>query len=70
MKKLGKLKLNSEKMLSHDELVSFKGGSDFTRGDCPNVAIIEHCFWDECGGTSSGNCYECCVAVACGAYCA
>jgi hypothetical protein len=27
MKKLGKLKLNSEKMLSHNELVSFRGGS-------------------------------------------
>ena len=27
MKKLGRLKLNPEKLLSHDELVSFKGGS-------------------------------------------
>jgi len=27
MKKLGKLSLKKEKMLSHEELVSFKGGS-------------------------------------------
>ncbi len=65
MKKLGKLNLKKEKMLSHEELVSIRGGS----GDCPDVAIIERCFWDECGGTSSGSCYFCCVAVACGNSC-
>ena len=67
MKKLGKLNLTSVKMLSHEELVSFRGGSGYD--DCPDVAIIEHCFWDECGGTSSGDCYWCCVARACGRYC-
>ena len=32
MKKLGKLTLKSEKMLSHEELVSFRGGS--WNGEC------------------------------------
>lgn len=34
MKKLGKLKLNPEKMLTHDELVSFKGGSGSSSSPC------------------------------------
>ena len=33
MKKLGKLKLKPEKMLKHDELVSFRGGSG-SGGSC------------------------------------
>jgi hypothetical protein len=33
MKKLGKLNLKAEKILSHEELVNFKGGSGETCGD-------------------------------------
>jgi|AVFP01.1.fsa_nt_gi hypothetical protein len=38
MKKLGKLKLNPEKMIKQDELVSFRGGSD-DGYSCSNVCI-------------------------------
>ena len=34
MKKLGKLNLKKEKMLSHEELVSFRGGSDVSKKCC------------------------------------
>lgn len=34
MKKLGKLKLQKEKMLSHEELVNFRGGSGGGYGEC------------------------------------
>ena len=43
MKKLGKLNLKSEKMLSHEELMSFRGGS----GGCylpPTGDMCEDCF--------------------------
>ena len=75
MKKLGKLKLNPEKLLSHEELVSFRGGSGMG-GACgagclsATVAQIEYCFWDVCGGTSSGTCCFCCLANICGFSCA
>ena len=51
MKKLGKLNLTSEKMLSYEELVSFRGGSGNPFGDvCTN--------WDcaICMGTCIGDC--------------
>lgn len=50
MKKLGRLKLNPEKMLGHDELVRFKGGSG---GECPS---------GECE-TTNGTCETCKLAV-------
>ncbi|MCG8308883.1 MAG: TIGR04149 family rSAM-modified RiPP [Cytophagales bacterium] len=50
MKKLGRLKLNSEKLLSHDELVSFKGGSGW---DCEYYS----CFCND--GTGAWTGYYC-----------
>ncbi len=52
MKKLGKLNLKKEKMLSHEELVSFRGGSgdDCTgfgtnkcNADCPCTSAEDWC---------------------------
>jgi hypothetical protein len=49
MKKLGKLKLNSEKMLSYDELVSFRGGSGGGTScstDCTVNGVTMGCYKD------------------------
>jgi len=59
MKKLGKLNLKKEKMLSHEELVSFKGGSGprcgtngwwVCQSDIPQFIedCAENCYGDPC----------------------
>ena len=62
MKKLGKLNLKSEKMLSQNELVSFRGGSSGC--GCPelNVPEIEYCF-DRCRGDSNFEFCMCCCKM-------
>lgn len=57
MKKLGKLNLKTEKMLSHEELVNFKGGSDITCDNC--FLSAEIACEASCGGTSSCDETEC-----------
>ena len=74
MKKLGKLNLKAEKMLSHDELVSFRGGSGSVT-DCPSItaAVVTNCHNDCWSGSDNAryrNCMSCCRARACGGYCA
>ena len=54
MKKLGKLNLKAEKMLSHEELVSFKGGGCFDT-------------WYVCEENYQAMLYEC--AINCQATC-
>ena len=49
MKKLGKLNLMKEKMLSHEELVSFRGGS----GNCGKCSV--HTTWS-CYKNQSDEC--------------
>ena len=58
MKKLGKLNLMKEKMLSHEELVSFRGGSgdddclgygtNKCSADCPCTAPDDWCKSGKC----------------------
>ena len=69
MKKLGKLNLKSEKMLNHEELVSFRGGSN---GTCIEltVAVVEACH-NTCYGNGEDYvyCMGCCYGVVCGWSC-
>jgi hypothetical protein len=61
MKKLGKLKLNSEKMLSHNELVSFRGGSGSGTYNCHKECITEGVLAGcrNCTDSSGGSVYIC-----------
>ncbi len=53
MKKLGELKLTEEKMLSHEELVSFKGGCSGTVWVC--ASYVDDVLRD-CANNCSDNC--------------
>jgi hypothetical protein len=60
MKKLGKLNLKAEKMLSHDELVSFRGGSGGTYNchtECITSGPLSGC--RNCTDSSGGSIYIC-----------
>lgn len=56
MKKLGKIKLNPEKILTHDELVNFKGGSG---GESCGPATGDLCI--DCINSA-----ECACRISCG----
>ena len=65
-KKLGKLKLMPEKMLSYAELVSFRGGSGSACPGTPGPNNCENCLASaQCGCTAScgddTNCYSTCL---------
>jgi hypothetical protein len=58
MKKLGKLKLNPKKLLNHEELVSFKGGSGTGCGEYVWYVCrrdLEE-FWEDCVQNCDGYC--------------
>ena len=63
LKKLGKLKLMPEKMLNHEELVNFKGGSGSICHECVDSAEIgcEVSCANPTNGMSSSECYVECV---------
>ena len=43
MKKLGKLNLTAEKMLGHEELISFRGGSGSCSDQCHTSGPFKGC---------------------------
>lgn len=58
MKTLGKLNINSEKMLKNEELVNLKGGytSSPAKDACVGKGDNESCSYSSGGTTHSGNC--------------
>jgi len=53
MKTLGKLKLKEEKMLNHEELLGFRGGSGGGTGECAGYGV-DKCN-DKCPCTSASD---------------